>query len=471
MKQLEDNQANDLSQMIDKATKEELAALVEKHVNTDDKFRYEVLSALGSTVAQELAAAKELITSSIRSNTNRGYINYRGCDDICCDMDTVVENAKRRNRRGQYAEAIDLSLYIVLAAAKLASQADSSSGALSFTLEDALKVIDESTAAIRDEERAQTDARKVLDRILKTARNKAFDGWEEWRYALLCSAARICDTKSAEKLVAYLDQQLVQLKDEGHLRDFYAALDVEARYCIKRTIKGKEAARHFLNAYLALDSIRELAVREDMADGKYDNAERLCLEREREDVARSSMQPRRWNYLLYEIYTDAGQKEKQIAQAQKLFLLGDMSYYDKLKTLLIENGRWAIAYPKLMEMVKEKQSYYYYMRLLDKEGETALLMEQLRMHQELVFDYAEHLSGAYADEIYPMCEKLIRREAPTFSDRKGYRRLCAMLLFLSNIGGTAHALSLLAALRENNPRRPAMLDELNKAERKMWKRV
>lgn len=94
-----------------------------------------------------------------------------------------------------------------------------------------------------------------------------------------------------------------------------------------------------------------------------------------------------WQYLLYEIYRDGGQQKKQICQARKLALLGNRDFYQTAKELLTKSGRWQEEYPGFLVELKAARPAYEYMEILKLEGETALLMEQMRLYPETVFQY------------------------------------------------------------------------------------
>ncbi len=62
-------------------------------------------------------------------------------------------------------------------------------------------------------------------------------------------------------------------------RDYITPRDMETRFCLMKSLEGNQAARAYLEAHLDIDPLRELAVYEDIEEGNYANAERLCLEK------------------------------------------------------------------------------------------------------------------------------------------------------------------------------------------------
>ena len=107
------------------------------------------------------------------------------------------------------------------------------------------------------------------------------------------------------------------------------------------------------------------------------------------------------------------------------------------------------------------------MEILARENENALLMEHLRVYRDMVFQYGGILACQYGEEIYGMCSAVIRQTAKRIGNRKDYQRLCGLLRSLIEFGGTAAARTLIRELRQAYPRRPALLEELEQAEREI----
>lgn len=211
-----------------------------------------------------------------------------------------------------------------------------------------------------------------------------------------------------------------------------------------------------------------ILVKEEMECGNYANAERLCRERvEREAQEKRTMWnwASQWQLLLYDIYRDWGQRDKQIGQARTLAALGEQRFYQTAKDLLTEDGRWQEEYPKFLEELKASLPVYAYMEILKGEGETDLLMEQVRLHPDKVFQYGDVLAPQYGDEVFGLCSSAIRKTSKRISNRKHYQRLCELLQSLIKFGGSGYAQILIDELYEAYPRRPALLEELERVER------
>lgn len=463
-------QKADIRTLVERASKEQLAALVLEHCQEDKRFRGQAVLELSTSGEQELAAVEALIKASIRANKHQGYIDMRGCDNICADLDDVLDKARIRIGCGQYEQAVDMTLFVLLTAIELAGEADSSSGSLSWTVDAAMETVEMAAKGLARDGGLRGE---LAGKILKTAEDPAFDGWDHWRYDLLRRAAALADTENEEQFYGLLDrlsdQQWVKFQDVP--RYGYEKEDKLTRYCVMRSAQGAETARSYLEQNLEVDELRMILVREDMAKGDYANAECLCQERLEKEQVERWYRPSQWQYLLYEIYQEQGCRKKQIAQARKLALLGDRDFYQTAKDLLTEAGRWREEYPGFLAELKAARPAYEYMEILKQEGEAALLMEQVRFHPEAVFQYGDMLVRTYRKEIFELCIVVIRERAEQSGSRKEYQTLCALIASLAKFGGGDAARTLMAELRHAYPRRSALLDELRQTEKLISKGI
>lgn len=445
--------------LVEEAEKEQLAALILEHCKEDKRFRSQVLSELEETGTQELASIKSLIKDSIRSNKYQGYIDVRGCDNICTDLDDALDKARKRIERGQYSQALDIAQFVLLSGIKLAHEADSNPGSLNWTIVAALDTIGQAAKCLVEK---GAPRKEWVRELLKTAEDTVFDGWEHWRYELLQQVSILAAPETEGEFYALLDRLNDRRWEKFEDSPKQEEEDKLSRYYVMRSAHGAEEARAYLEQNVEVDALRLLLVRENMEKGDYAESESLCREQVGKELSTQWPQPSQWQYLLYEIYQDWGQREKQIEQARELALLGDREYYLTAKNLLLEDGRWKDEYPGFLAELKKKQPSYEYMELLKLEGETALLMEQVRRFPEMVFRYGDVLVHQFRNDVYGLCVNEIRENAKHSNNRKDYRRLCDLLRTLVKFGGTAEAQKLIDELRQTFPRRLTLLDELER---------
>lgn len=233
----------DILPLLESTKKEQFAQLILEHCQEDQRFQNRVLSELGDSGEQALAAVKALEEASICSNTHRGYIDMRGCDHICADLDDILDQARRRIRQRWYDQALDITLFVLLTAIKLAGEADSSSGSLSWTVDAALETVELAANGLVQENSSREES---VRKILKVTENSAFDGWDHWRYDLLQRAAILANSENEKALFHFLDRLSNQIGEnfQDAPRYGYAEEDKITRYSIIRSAHGAEKAEH-----------------------------------------------------------------------------------------------------------------------------------------------------------------------------------------------------------------------------------
>lgn len=405
-----------------------------------------------------VSAVRERIAAVKRRGTRRGFIDYRGCMDVCADFNKIIDEAEETLNAGEYEPAYTVTALIIINCAKIAGTADSSSGCLTDTIYFAQKLLAKVCAGAKNDSKA---AKYIFEKGLKDAADKAFDGWEHMAYDFLESIAVLSNGDNLDNLYAVLDALHEKLSKKEYA-SYHLQSDAVVRLAAIGSAFGEQAAEAFIAAHLNFDEIRKTAVRRAIEKRDFREAERLCRER-LEDEVDTGFYSRisEWRYLLYEVYDKAGDIENRIATAKDLLFRSDTEYYDVLKRLLTEKGVWEAEYPALRDRLSRNLPLHLYMRILSKEGETALLLEKVREYPPDVFTYGKQLSKVYPAETYEICLDVIYREADEANDRKKYKKVCANIRKLFEYGGIAETDAVIAELKKKYPRRPAMLDELN----------
>lgn len=410
-----------------------------------------------------LEVAKMTISASIKCNTVRGYIGLHSCDNICMDMHDVLDMCKETFELEQYTDVLETAAYVLVSSVKLASHADSSSGMLTDVIMCAFELIGLCTQTIAEQDIEMKT--KALALIIKESKKKAFDGWTSWRYELLDKAICLCDDKMATKLEKVLDAFLEDNEYE-YMPEYKQKEDIVLRYKLHRNIKGVVFVKDELYANLHIQELRMIAVKDALDDKNYSEAERLCLEQIRKDdwhYYRKASDD--WNNILFDVYTESGDIEKQIEQAKRILLLGNEEFWAVLKRLYLSKNIWEEQKTILLEELKSSKNMVCYRSVLIEEDEKDLLLEAISEKPFDLFYYGQFLVKDYPDEIYALCKDYIREQCAEATDRRLYKKVCKDLLQLIKWKGNATAKALVEEFKEKYPRKTALLDELQKVEK------
>lgn len=409
---------------------------------------------------------KNTIAASIKCNTHRGYIGWSSCDNICMDMHDCLDMCAETLEKRGYMVALEAATYILVSGVKLASHADSSSGMLTDVIMCTYQLIDKCTKEIEKKDQQMRD--QALALILKEAKKSVFDGWTDWRYNLLKSGICLCDEKSAKKLEKVLDT-LLEISREDYFPEYTKKEDLIVRYLLHRHLYGKENTQKELYQNILINEFRIIAIKDAMEAKNYDEAEKLCLEKANAENTwhYHSGDPEDWNNMLYDIYRTGNNREKQIAQAKKLLLMGNEKFWGVLKQIYKACGTWNENYKRLLDELKDSKRTVCYRSVLISENEKKRLLEDVMENPYDLFCYGKYLVKEYPGQIYELCYKEISESCAQAKDRREYKKITKNIAQLIKWKGNDTAKSLIEELKQRYPRKPALLDELEKVEKKL----
>jgi hypothetical protein len=406
---------------------------------------------------QELIELKQQIKDAVNRNSNRGFVNYSGCMRVCGEMQGVMQAAEQYAQSGNYQLAFDIYLMVLIEVFRLVSHADDSAGGCSDVTSGCLSEINK---LCRNAYTA--DEKYFFDTLVKTAKNKVFNGWEEYAYRLLKSAATfVRDSKQAQK-VYELFPSLGKMYDEKEYPDkLLITLEIIER------LEGKAAADRYLMDNIHVPELREIAVKSAISRKDYNMAEKLCIEALEKKGGRHTRWSGPWAYYLEQVYAETGKASELLAIVRDILFSGDTGYFHKLKALYIQQGRWEQEEDLLWQDLPGKIGIQGYVELLSKEGELDRLLEVVSKHKSYVESYGKQLAAAYPNEVYQLFEDFILAEAQEATVRGKYKRVCYIIKDLVKAGGRERALDLIDRLHEMYQRRPAMLEELAGLKKKL----
>ena len=413
-----------------------------------------------------ISIVKNTIAASIKCNTHRGYIGWSSCDNICMDMHDCLDMCAETLAISGYMVALESATYILVSGVKLASHADSSSGMLTDVIMCTYELIEKCAKEIEKQDKQMRD--QALALIIKEAKKSVFDGWTDWRYDLLKCGICLCDEKSAKKLEKVLDT-LLEISREDYYPEYTKKEDLIVRYLLHRHLYGKKNTQKELYQNIAINELCIIAIKDAMEDKNYDEAEKLCLEKANAEETwhYHSRDPEDWNNVLYDIYKTANITEKQIAQAKKLLLMGNEKFWDVLKQIYKKCGAWNENYESLLDELKDSKRTVCYRSVLISENEKKRLLDDVMENPYDLFYYGKYLVKDYPEQVYELCYKEISESCAQAKDRREYKKITKNIAQLIKWKGNDTAKSLIEELMQRYPRKPALLDELEKVEKKL----
>lgn len=409
-------------------------------------------------VSQELKELKERIRSVIARNSDRGFLPYGACMRVCSELEAITAIAEQYANDGDYQQAFDIYIMVLVQTVRLLSHADDSSGCCGDVIGWSLEAVDK---ICRDVSQSSDD-KYYFETLLKTAKNKAFKGWLEWPYELIKSAAYfVRNDKEAQKVYA-LFPILSDNETEYEKTDQMLII-----HRITERLEGEEAAERYLLSNAHLPELRMLAVEKALARQNYELVEQLCRDAIARKMRGDFNRRAPWPYYLEQMYCQTNNTEKLLEIIRYILFTGDTMYFDKLKEMCRQRGQWETDRERLWEELPKKIGLTNCIDLFAREGENERLLSVVREHPSYLEHYGKQLAMAYPDEVYSIFEKYILKEAKQATCRRNYKGVCGLIKKMAKAGGGKEALNLIEHLSQTYPRRPAMLEELTGLKRKL----
>lgn len=448
---------------LENVTKNELIDFIIKYSNENAQFKTELLSeVLQKPSKQELSSIKETIRNSISRNKRKGYIDYRGCDNICEDLMKILTIAEKRLAKGYCRIAFDITLHVLLTGVKLASTADSSSGYLGAVIDSSYRILDNVCEYVEANIKDSKEHKYYYEKIISSSQKKIFDGWMGMDYDLLGKATYFVTNKNVRKLnntVENLHQDKLEFGFE-----YSQTYKKQIQFKIILKLDGEKAADKFVLDNLDIDDFREIAIKKYIKEEQYEFAEQLCHEKIDSILQRNQI--KWWDYLI-DIYRTSNQDKKLIDILLKVVAFGEKSYYIMLKELLVSKRLWKKNYSKVLKKIENKTTSNFYMDILCIEEEWEKLLSKLQNNPYYIFTYGSKIAQHFPKQTYQIYKEVILNNAKTTSSRKQYRKLCDEIKELFVVRGYLEAIELIIEFEHKYNRRPAMLDELNQLRKRL----
>jgi hypothetical protein len=154
--------------------------------------------------------------------------------------------------------------------------------------------------------------------------------------------------------------------------------------------------------------------------------------------------------------------DKMTDTAREILLSGNIEYYDNVKTLLIKQHAWEKTYSELLHQCKLKLNSSQYMRILAKENEYALLLDEVQTHTEEIYDYGKLLAEKYLSPVRDVFIGQLNKEAERAYGRESYSRVCSNISCFAEVGYYDEAIKMINEYKTKFKRKPAFVDELSK---------
>jgi hypothetical protein len=458
------NSKNELKQELARQSKEKLIhfllELAEDNSLIADQIRAQFSSGSGEK-EKWIRLMKRYIEQAADED---GFITYRNCQHAVEGAYKVIGRAQAAVDDEEYELAVELALCVMGEMVDLLQFADDSAGEVGMIIDEVRDVL----TGIIAEAPGGAITEMCFLKILGEARKTRYNDWSEWRMELLQLCAEVAgNVKQRQQLEQYLSHISPEIgTNEKNRTSFIDNYEAEAiallQYELIKNFDGQKSGANFLREHRYFSRCRELLIQEAMTAKEYAAAEELALEGEELDKNSSGL-VRKWKECRFEIYQVAKQLDKMRTVSRELALLGQFTYYQKLKALY-DSTEWAQIYPDILATYAKQPGYIHniYTSAIIEEQEWGRLLAYVQQNPHCILDFYRHLLADYREQVYELFNGMILQEAAHSNKRSEYQRVCSHLRLLIKIGGGSIAADLVKHLMFEYMRRPAFREELQK---------
>ncbi|MBT2645109.1 SWIM zinc finger family protein [Bacillus sp. ISL-41] len=453
--------SNELKQLLMQESKDELISIILQFARSHEEVERQLLLRYASP-EEEITTAKALIRDFIKGAKSNGFIHWRRMDEAMQGAYMVLDNAEKKNERGSYVQAVKLALEIMPPVVSMTQYADDSGGEITFVTRNTMKVI-KNAVEMGFDELSPDEQKEIFKAVLKEAKNKRYNDWDEWRFDLLDA---IIPFGKDPKLRATLEKELEKLlkntpqnewswrHTEQSIKQLQLSL-LEVSGAEDRTIDA------FIEENLRHDKFREKAIERALNRNDFEKAEQISLDGEKQDTSYAGL-IYKWKDYRYQIYEQKGDLEHQRSMAYELVTsYYEYKDYERLKTLY-NAKEWQEVFEKLLSELESGHSRGLYLTIITEEKLEDRILEYATAKPSSIVELYPYLIENHLSKVNNLFVDMIMYDAENASERRLYKQVCKDIRKYKKACGEMNSRKLIEELMSKYPRRPAFLDELQK---------
>ena len=404
---------------------------------------------------ETLSECRRLLRETINLHTDGyGFLEYEAVGAVVNGSTPVADLAASVAAQDPVL-AIDIYLLLVEEMVTLLQTADDSDGLVGGAIEDALAAID---AVIGDEALSADTKERAFEHLLAAAGRPFLADWPDWEVGIASMASRLVGSAAMRE-----EWERALLDGRGGRVDSYRSEQLDILlHTLTLRLEGPEEADAFLLDRHHHPTFREVAIRDALNGGRYDDAIVLADAGIEADLPRNLWGlVARWRQLKYEAALQSGQEELTRQTARELFLGGQTEYYEALRSTYPEKA-WEGVWRGMLDELDRKPGWpgTPYLHVIAVEHDTPRILEYCRRNPRALEQFLGDLLPTHRDEVAELWRHDIERHGEMASTRTAYQAIAQSLRRMAKAGLSDEARELTDRLLTQYPRKSALREEL-----------
>ena len=451
--------AQQVEELLEKTTHDELKQFVREKTEENAQFRNLFLSSFAQYNTDE---SKELYVKQVKSilktaSDRHGFIDWSASRQVGNAIDNLLKSAQKQIDNHNYKSAFFICTAVMEQMNEALEYSDDSNGDIGGSIEVACEML-YTIAQMQPTE----EIRKLIIEYCFTALDKQiYSGWN-WHIEILRLAALLLKTEDEIK-------RIFKQIDKVQRSDYEKEKAQTIKYEILLKTKGENAAEIYLEQNITNSTLRQEAIQKALEKRDFEKAISIAKDGISYDLKGRPGLAKKWYDWLLKIAQAQNDSEKIIEYARLLFIdnfMNEQDYYQILKKH-VKPEEWSEFVEAMIQDITTKKRWpdmNLIAGIFIKEEWWDRLLELVKKSPDLktIDNYEKYLSKNYTNEIVELYANDILIYMENNMGRGHYQNACRYIRKIIKLGAREKANEIISYLRNEYPKRKALMEELNK---------
>jgi uncharacterized Zn finger protein len=458
--------AEQINEMLTKASKEELVALIQEEASSNTAFRNRIMMALeqyNDNISKDFYAKQ--MKAILKSAKGRyGFVDWQSARVMGRSIEQMLNAAYNAYEHDNYQNAMLVSFAAMEVLIPALNEIDDSSGVLTDCITMAYDLLRDMGTEVGTE----SIRKEIFDFCFNHLEKHTFSGWD-WHVDSMWLAMAVARTKKEYDSLLSLVEQEQDHEPKGYSEEFEQRQLQLIKYRILEKTRGDEAANAYLKQKLDNPELRRVAIKNAIMQKEFDAAIKLAMDGVKKDMKQYPGLAKEWYDWLLTIALAQNDTPKIIEYARYLLIdnfQSQQDYYQILKQH-VKPDQWTEFVDQLIHDIEAKSRGYHtdlVAKILIKEARWDQLWNLvcgLPFLQSVEY-YESYFTQRHPDQLAELYAKRILDYMSHNMGRDHYQTACRYIRKIIKLGERQVANDLIDTLRKTYPQRRALLEELNK---------
>lgn len=458
--------ADQINEMLTKASKEELVALIQEEASSNTAFRNRIMMALeqyNDNISKDFYANQ--MKAILKSAKGRyGFVDWQSARVMGRSIEQMLNAAYNAYEHDNYQNAMLVSFAAMEVLIPALNEIDDSSGVLT----DCITMAYDMLRDMGTEVGSESIRKEIFDFCFNHLEKHTFRGWD-WHVDSMWLAMAVARTQKEYDSLLSLVEQEQDHEPKGYSEEFEQRQLQLLKYRILERTRGDEAANAYLKQKLDNPELRRVAIEKAIMQKEFDAAIKLAMDGVKKDMKQYPGLANEWYDWLLTIALAQNDTPKIIEYARYLLIDNfqpQQDYYQILKQH-VEPAQWNDFVDQLIHDIEAKTRGYHtdlVAKILIKEARWDQLWDLvcgLPFLQSVEY-YESYFTKRHPDKLAELYAKGILDYMSHNMGRDHYQTACRYIRKIIKLGERQVANDLIDTLRKTYPQRRALLEELNK---------